>query len=227
MIGVGVGGMRVAVVMFMTMAMRMVMTVVVMVVMGLPRQDFAGIDGEHGVLLLPRHCLAHLVADAVAICAVLGGANALYVVMVTFLHGANISLEPQNLCAIFAHLAVHGDVTSQDLVNALGKGGDNLRMVVEVGRLDEFDLRMARSNGVRCIIDAIDEDAGEEEVREHHDAAVAEARGMLEAGINQRKGDAGIGRLRPAEAKAFPQQTRDLGDVGVGVRVGSAAADND
>ena len=125
MIGVGIRSMRVAVlmVMTMTMAMSMVMTVVVMVMLGLPRQYLAGVDGEDGVLLLPRHCLAHLVADAVAVCAVLGGANALNVVMVAFLHGANISLEPQNLCAVFAHLAVHGDVAGDDLLDALDECG--------------------------------------------------------------------------------------------------------
>ena len=80
-------------------------------------------------------------------------------------------------------------------------------------------IAVARRNGVRCVKDAIDEDAGEEEVGEHHDATVAETRRVFEAGIHQRERDAGIGGFRPAEAEPLPQQAGNLGDIGVGVRV--------
>ena len=104
---------------------------------------------------------------------------------------------------------------------------DHLRMVVEIGRLDELDLGMARRHRVGRIIDALHQNAGEQEIREDDDAPIAEPRRMFERRLDQRKGDAGIGRLGPAEAKAFPQQARDLGDIGIGVGIGGAAADDD
>ena len=68
---------------------------------------------------------------------------------------------------------------------------------------------------------------GEEEIREHDDAAKAEPRRALERRLDARMGDAAEGDLGPAEAHALPQHARDLGDVGVGVGVVGAAADHD
>ena len=50
---------------------------------------------------------------------------------------------------------------------------------------------------------------------------------MVERRQDDGEGDSGIGRLPPAEAEALPDQPHDLGDVGVGVRVGGAAPDED
>src|SRR5690606_40276870 len=49
---------------------------------------------------------------------------------------------------------------------------------------------------------------------------------MAQRRLDQREGDAGIGRLAPAEAEAFPQQAHDLGDAGIGIGIGGAAADH-
>jgi hypothetical protein len=173
----------VLVVVSVVVSLRTVGTIMAVVMVGgLPGKDLRWIDDQGRLAWLG---LAHLVANTVAVFTVFSCPDPLDVVVMTFLNGADFSLKAEYLCPVFAHLAVHGDVTGQDLVNALRKRGDNLRMIVKVGRLDEFDLRMTCCNGVRCIINAIDEDAGEEEIGEHHDAAVAEASGMLEAGINQ------------------------------------------
>jgi hypothetical protein len=100
-------------------------------------------------------------------------------------------------------------------------------VVVEIGRLDELDVGQARGDPVRRVVDALDQDAGEEEIGEHDDAAETEPGGVFQRRLDQRKGDAGIGGLGPAEAEALPQHAGDLGDVGVGVGVGRAAADDD
>ena len=87
--------------------------------------------------------------------------------------------------------------------------------------LGYFALRL-----VGGVVDALHQHAGEQEIREHHDAAVAELDRVIERRGDQREGDAGIGDLAPAEAHAFPQHAHDLGDVGVGVGIGGAAADD-
>ena len=86
---------------------------------------------------------------------------------------------------------------------------------------------MARGDGIGRVVDALHQDAGEEEIGEHDDAAEAEPRRLLQRRLDQREGDAGIGGLGPAEAKALPEHARDLGDVGIGVGIGGAAADDD
>ena len=86
---------------------------------------------------------------------------------------------------------------------------------------------MARGDRVGRVVDALHQDAGEQEVGEHDDAAEAELRRVLQRRLDQRECHAGIGGLGPAEAHALPQHARDLRDVGIGVGIGSAAADHD
>ena len=120
--------------------------------------------------------------------------------MVALLDSAHFRLEAKNLAPVLAHLAVHGDVAGENLVDALAECRDHLGMVVEIGSLDELDVRMAAGDGIGCVIDALDENAGEQEVGEDDDAAETELRRLFEGGLDQRKSDAGIGRLGPAEA---------------------------
>ena len=77
-----------------------------------------------------------------------------------------------------------------------------------------------------CGVDAADQDAGEQEIGKHHDAAKAEPRRPLEQRVDARMGDPAVADLGPAEAHALPQHARDLGDVAVGVGIGGAAADH-
>ena len=57
--------------------------------------------------------------------------------------------------------------------------------------------------------------------------AKAEPRGAVERRLDQRRGDAAERHLGPAEAHALPQHARELGDVGIGVGVVGAAADDE
>ena len=85
---------------------------------------------------------------------------------------------------------------------------------------------MARRDDIRVGVDALHQYAREEEIGEDDDPPVAELRGMFERRLDQREGDARIGRLAPAEAHAFPQHPHDLGDVGIGVGIGRPAPDD-
>ena len=53
------------------------------------------------------------------------GAHAFHVVMMALLHCAHFRFKAQNCCAVFAHLAIHGDVAGDDLFDAFDKGFDN------------------------------------------------------------------------------------------------------
>src|SRR3546814_8215731 len=88
-------------------------------------------------------------------------------------------------------------------------------------RISDWSSDVCSSDLIGVVVDALHQDAGEEEIGEHDEALVAEPRRMLEPGLDQRKGDAGVAGLAPAEAEALPQQAHDLGDVGIGVGVRS------
>ena len=113
-----------------------------------------------------------------------------------------------------------------DALDALDEGVEHQRMIVEIAGLEELDARMARRDLVGLPVDPLDQDAGEQEVGEHHDPAKAETARPLQHGVDPRMGDAAVADLGPAEAHALPQHARDLGDVAVGVGVGGAAPDH-
>src|SRR5689334_474809 len=50
------------------------------------------------------------------------GVDAFDMVVVAFLHGAHLGFEPQHGRAVFAHLAVHGDIAGENLLDALDEG---------------------------------------------------------------------------------------------------------
>ncbi len=148
-------------------------------------------------------------------------------VVVALLNGAGFRLEAQHLGAVLAHLAVHGDVARQDLLNALHEGFDHLRVVVEIGGLDELDLRVAGGHSIGRGVDTVHQNASEQEIGKHDDTAVAEPCRMFETRFDEREGDAGIGGFGPAEAEALPQDAHDLRDIGIGIGVGGATADDE
>ncbi len=138
--------------------------------------------------------------------AIVGGAGAdpLDMMVVALLIKTNLGLETENLIAILAHLAVHVAGTLEDLLDPVDKGVDHQGMVVQVSGLDELDPRMARRDGVGVVVDPLDQHPGEKEIREHDHPLVAELGDMLQGGLDQWEGHAGIGGLAPAETHAFP-----------------------
>ena len=110
MIGMGVGSVRVGMIM-------MVIAIVIMVMMIVNGgfDDPVEIESEG-----------------------LASAGAFDMMVMALLRGSNFGLEAQDLRAVFAHLAVHGDVAGEDLIDALFECCNHLWMVIEIGRLDEL-----------------------------------------------------------------------------------------
>jgi len=147
-------------------------------------------------------------------------------VVVAFLRQTHFVFEAQNLRAVLAHLAVHVVGAFQDLRDPVGKCIHDLRMVVQVSRLDELDPRMAGCDLIGVVIDALDQDAREQEIREDDDPLVAHPRAVLQRRFDQREGNAGIAHFAPAKAHAFPKHAHHFSDVGIGIRVRRAAPDD-
>ena len=99
-------------------------------------------------------------------------------------------------------------------------------MVAQIGRLDELDFGKAHRDLIGLRIDALDQHAGEQEIRKDDDAAEAEPRGPAERRVDTRVRDTAIRRLAPAEPHPLPQHARDLADVRIRVRVVGATPDD-
>ncbi len=154
------------------------------------------------------------------------GVHPFDMMVVALLLQADFGLEPQNLRPIFAQLTIHIVGAIEDFLNAVLEGFNDIVLIVEISRLDELDVRMARCDLIGEIVDATDENAGEEEIGENDNALVAKLGGMFEARFDQRERDARIANLAPAKAHAFPKHAHQLVDVGIGIRIGSAATDH-
>ena len=165
-------------------------------------------------------------ADLVTQLAFCFRAEAFHVMVVAFLGQTHFGFEAKDLLAVLAHLAVHQIGALQDLLHPIGHRVDHLRVVVQITGFQEFDFRMFGGNFVRGRIDPLHQYTGEQEIGEHDDALVAELCRMFETGSDQGERDAGVAGFRPAETEAFPKHARNLGDVGVRVRIGSAAPDH-
>src|SRR5690348_10558480 len=101
-------------------------------------------------------------------------ADAAHMMMVAGLGGAHLVGVAEDPRAVLAELAVHCRIAGADLLDALGEGVEDARMVAQIGRLDELDLGMARCHRVGFAVDPLDEDAGEEEVGEDDDSREAQ-----------------------------------------------------
>ena len=78
------------------------------------------------------------------------GADAFDMMVMAFLGQADFILEPEDLGAVFAQAAVHGVVAVDDLLDALLERFHDHGVIVQVGGLDEFDLRDDRRRLVPC-----------------------------------------------------------------------------
>ena len=151
------------------------------------------------------------------------GADAAHMMMMTGLGRALLAFVADNLFAVFAQLAVHGRLTVQDLEGPFDETIHHQRMVVQIGRFQNFQIGMGLGRFLRLGIDPLDQNTGEQKIGEDDDATEPQPRHPCQGLIHQRIGDAGKGDLGPAETHAFPQHARHLGNVGIGVRVIGAA----
>src|SRR3546814_10989667 len=109
------------------------------------------------------------------------GADAFDVVVVALLGEADLGLEAQHLLAILAELAVRQVLAVEDLLHALGKGVQHGGVVVQIARLHELDHRVAGGDDIGVVVDALHQDAGEEEIGEHR----SEERRVGKAGVSR------------------------------------------
>ena len=141
-------------------------------------------------------------------------------VVVAVLGCSHLHLKAEHLGAVLAQGTVHVRIAPQHVLHPLPEGGQHLGMVPQVGGLQDLQLGMVVCHPLAVLHDPAHQHAGEEEVGEHHDAAIAQLRHLAQAGLNQGEGDPRIEGLAPAEAEALHQQPCHLGHVAVGIRIG-------
>ena len=88
--------------------------------------------------------------------------------VMTLLRKAHFTFKSQHLLPVFAELAIHQVPSFEDFIYTFRKGIQNQWMIIEVGGLDEFNLRMPLGDKISVIIDSLYEDSGEQKIGKNH-----------------------------------------------------------
>ena len=96
------------------------------------------------------------------------GSDSLNMMMMTLLRKAHFTFKSQHLLPVFAELAIHQVPSFEDFIYTFRKGIQNQWMIIEVGGLDEFNLRMPLGDKIGVIIDSLNEDSGEQKIGKNH-----------------------------------------------------------
>ena len=96
------------------------------------------------------------------------GSDSFNMMVMTLLWKAYFTFKPQHLLPVFAELAIHQVPSFENFIYTFRKGIQNQRMVIEVGGLDEFNLRMPLGDKIGVIIDSLNEDSGEQKIGKNH-----------------------------------------------------------
>ena len=97
------------------------------------------------------------------------GSDSFNMMMMTLLRKAHFTFKSQHLLPVFAELAIHQVPSFKDFIYTFRKGIQNQWMVIEVGGLDEFNLRMPLGDKIGVIIDSLNEDSGEQKIGKNND----------------------------------------------------------
>lgn len=97
------------------------------------------------------------------------GSDSLNMMMMTLLRKAHFTFKSQHLLPVFAELAIHQVPSFEDFIYTFRKGIQNQWMIIEVGGLDEFNLRMPLGDKIGVIIDSLNEDSREQKIGKNHD----------------------------------------------------------
>ena len=97
------------------------------------------------------------------------GSDSFNMMMMTLLRKTYFTFESQHLFPVFAELTIHQVPSFEDFVYTFRKGIQNQRMVIEVGCLDEFNLRMPLGDKIGMIINSLNEDSGKQKIGKNHD----------------------------------------------------------
>ena len=96
------------------------------------------------------------------------GSDSFNMMMMTLLRKAHFTFKSQHLLPVFAELAIHQVPSFEDFIYTFRKGIQNQRMIIEVGGLDEFNLRMLLGDKIGGIIDSLNEDSREQKIGKNH-----------------------------------------------------------
>jgi hypothetical protein len=135
--------------MMMVMAMVMIVVVVVIVMMVV-------VMAIAMIVVLVIMMIVVVVMPIIAI-----RADALHMMVMPGLGQPDFRLEADHLLAVLAHAAVHVVVAFKNLPHPVGKGIQHQRMVVQILRLQELDLRMRGRHLVGDAVDALHQHARE------------------------------------------------------------------
>ena len=113
------------------------------------------------------------------------------------------AVSGEDLRAVSTCPAIGGRVLACLFDYPLGKRGQNLGMVAQIGGFDKGDVRVFSSHLIGKAINSVDQDAREQEIGKYDDTLVGQPGDMLQTGFDQREGDAGIAHLDPAKPHAF------------------------
>lgn len=144
--------------------------------------------------------VAHIVNTMLAIRSL----NTLHMMMMTFLFHADFVFKSQNLCSIFAHLAIHIVGAFENLMNPIHKSLDDIILVVEIASLGELNVRVTGGNFVSEVVNATNQNASKQKIWKNDDAFIAKTGSMFEAWFYKREGYTGIAHFTPAKSHAFP-----------------------
>ena len=97
------------------------------------------------------------------------GSDSFNMMMMTLLRKAHFTFKSQHLLPVFAELAIHQVPSFEDFIYTFRKGIQNQWMVIEVGGLDEFNLRMPLGDKIGVIINSLNEDSREQKIGKNHD----------------------------------------------------------
>ena len=97
------------------------------------------------------------------------GSDSFNMMVMTLLRKAHFTFKSQHLLPVFAELAIHQVPSFEDFIYTFRKGIQNQRMIIEVGGVDEFNLRMPLGNKIGMIIDSLNKDSGEQKIGKNHD----------------------------------------------------------
>ena len=87
------------------------------------------------------------------------GSDSFNMMVMTLLRKAHFTFKSQHLFPVFAELAIHQVSSFEYFIYTFRKGIQNQRMVIEVGGLDEFNLRMPLGDKIGMIINSLNEDS--------------------------------------------------------------------
>lgn len=82
-------------------------------------------------------------------------------------------LNRENLRAEWADATIRHRNTARLLFDTFRKGFKNLWVIIQIARFDELDVGVFSSNLISKAVNAVDQNAREQEVREHDDALVS------------------------------------------------------